>query len=131
MARNAPWRRQVSDAVSWHQDEALNSTIYILRDMGPTGFLLKEDGEPKKFKVWQFYYFYNYYGIKKSCKRYWNFVGSFYRNMITFPLIIYYVIIITVADPEFFLRGANHWATPTTLECLRKTICYRNMSSGI
>ena len=51
MARSVPWRRVISDAASWHQDQALNSTIYILRQTGPTGFLLKEEGETKKFKV--------------------------------------------------------------------------------
>ncbi|XP_071959967.1 uncharacterized protein [Antedon mediterranea] len=51
MSRSVPWRRTVSDAVSWRQDQAQNATIYILREMGPTGFLLKEEGEVKKFKV--------------------------------------------------------------------------------
>ncbi|XP_013415948.1 E3 ubiquitin-protein ligase ZSWIM2-like isoform X2 [Lingula anatina] len=51
MARNAAWRRTISDLVSWRQDQALNATIYILREMGPTGFLLKEEGESKKFKA--------------------------------------------------------------------------------
>lgn len=51
MSRSVVWRREASDAASWHQDEAVNATIYILREMGPTGFLLKEEGESKKFKV--------------------------------------------------------------------------------
>lgn len=51
MSRSVPFRRTVSDAVSWRQDQAMNATIYILREMGPTGFLLKEEGETKKFKV--------------------------------------------------------------------------------
>ncbi|XP_043931061.1 E3 ubiquitin-protein ligase ZSWIM2 [Protopterus annectens] len=51
MFRNTIWRRQVSDTVSWHQDQALGTTIYILREFGPTGFLLKEEGETKNFKV--------------------------------------------------------------------------------
>ena len=51
MSRSVAWRRQLTDAASWHQDEALNATIYILREMGPTGFLLKEEGETKKYKV--------------------------------------------------------------------------------
>ena len=51
MARSAPWRRICTDAVNWHQDEALNSTIYMMRNFGPTGFLLKEEGESKYFKV--------------------------------------------------------------------------------
>ena len=45
------WRRTVSDAVSWRQDQANNATIYILREFGPTGFLLKEEGETKNCKV--------------------------------------------------------------------------------
>ncbi|XP_074659331.1 E3 ubiquitin-protein ligase Zswim2-like [Tubulanus polymorphus] len=51
MARNVSWRKSLSDAVSWRQDQALNETIYILRNIGPTGFLIKEEGENKKFKV--------------------------------------------------------------------------------
>lgn len=51
MARSVVWQRSASDAVSWHQDQALNSTIFILREIGPTSFLLKEEGELKKFKV--------------------------------------------------------------------------------
>ncbi|XP_022080049.1 E3 ubiquitin-protein ligase Zswim2-like [Acanthaster planci] len=51
MARSVAWRRTVSDAASWHQDQALSATIYILRETGPTGFLLKEEGEAKKVKV--------------------------------------------------------------------------------
>ena len=51
MARSVAWRRTISDAASWHQDEALNATIYILRENGPIGFLLKEEGDTKKYKV--------------------------------------------------------------------------------
>ncbi|MGH0116213.1 UNVERIFIED_CONTAM: hypothetical protein FKN15_000140 [Acipenser sinensis] len=51
MFRNTCWRRNVNDLVSWHQDQALNTTIFILREFGPTGFLLKEEGETKNFKV--------------------------------------------------------------------------------
>lgn len=51
MFRKTVWKNTVSDAVSWHQDEALNTTIFILKEYGPTGFLLKEEGEPKNFKV--------------------------------------------------------------------------------
>ena len=55
MSRSVAYRIAVSDAVSWRQDQALNSTIYILRTTGPTGFLLKEEGETKKFKVLHFH----------------------------------------------------------------------------
>ncbi|XP_078083838.1 E3 ubiquitin-protein ligase ZSWIM2 [Mustelus asterias] len=51
MARAAPLRRSVTDLVSWHQDEALKTTIYILKELGPVGFLLKEEGVAKYFKV--------------------------------------------------------------------------------
>ncbi|XP_064614555.1 E3 ubiquitin-protein ligase ZSWIM2-like [Liolophura sinensis] len=52
MSRSVAWRRAISDAASWRQDQALNATMYILRQTGPTGFLLKEEGETKKFKVY-------------------------------------------------------------------------------
>ena len=51
MARNVKYRQVPTDGTSWHQDQALEATIYILHTMGPTGFLLKEEGENKKFKV--------------------------------------------------------------------------------
>lgn len=51
MARVSSWQRTSSDAVSWHQDQAMNATIYIIRESGPTGFVLKEEGEPKTFRV--------------------------------------------------------------------------------
>ncbi|XP_038645136.1 E3 ubiquitin-protein ligase ZSWIM2 [Scyliorhinus canicula] len=51
MARATPLRRSATDLVSWHQDEALKATIYILRELGPVGFLLKEEGAAKYFKV--------------------------------------------------------------------------------
>ncbi|KAJ8349572.1 hypothetical protein SKAU_G00247020 [Synaphobranchus kaupii] len=51
MFRKTLWRHTVSDVVHLHQDQALNTTIFILKEFGPTGFLLKEEGESKKFKV--------------------------------------------------------------------------------
>ncbi|KAI2663337.1 E3 ubiquitin-protein ligase Zswim2 [Labeo rohita] len=45
------WRKAVSDAVSSHQHRALNTTIFILKEFGPIGFLLKEDGDSKNYKV--------------------------------------------------------------------------------
>ncbi|MCI4375908.1 hypothetical protein PGIGA_G00114880 [Pangasianodon gigas] len=51
MLRKRVWRKAASDAVSWHQDESLNTTMFILKEFGPTGFLLKEDREPKNYKV--------------------------------------------------------------------------------
>ncbi|BFY98253.1 hypothetical protein BsWGS_01293 [Bradybaena similaris] len=51
MSRSVHWRMTVSDSCNWHQSQALNATIYILRQTGPTGFLLKEEGETKNVKV--------------------------------------------------------------------------------
>ncbi|KAM9334154.1 E3 ubiquitin-protein ligase ZSWIM2 [Symphorus nematophorus] len=51
MFRKTAWRNTVSDAVSLHQDQALNTTIFLLKSFGPTGFLLREEGETKNFKV--------------------------------------------------------------------------------
>ncbi|CAG5117314.1 unnamed protein product [Candidula unifasciata] len=51
MSRSVHWRMTVSDSCNWHQSQALDSTIYILRQTGPTGFLLKEEGETKNVKV--------------------------------------------------------------------------------
>ena len=48
---NTRYRREVSEACNWHQDQALNSQIYILYQSGPTGFILKEEEEQKNFKV--------------------------------------------------------------------------------
>ncbi|XP_076871661.1 E3 ubiquitin-protein ligase ZSWIM2 isoform X2 [Brachyhypopomus gauderio] len=51
MFRNTAWRKTAGDVVSWHQDQALSTTMFILKEFGPTGFLLKEDDEPKQYKV--------------------------------------------------------------------------------
>lgn len=51
MAKTCQFRKEISDSCNWHQEQALNSTIYILYQTGPTGFLLKEEGESKNFKV--------------------------------------------------------------------------------
>lgn len=51
MSRSVAWRRTCNDLVNWRQVEALNATMYILRETGPTGFLLQEEGEPKPVKV--------------------------------------------------------------------------------
>ncbi|KAI3366081.1 hypothetical protein L3Q82_009910, partial [Scortum barcoo] len=51
MLRKTGWRITVSDAVSFHQDQALNTTIFLLKSFGPTGFLLREEGEARNFKV--------------------------------------------------------------------------------
>nr|XP_006814084.1 PREDICTED: E3 ubiquitin-protein ligase Zswim2-like [Saccoglossus kowalevskii] len=51
MSRSVAWRGTVTDLVSWRQDQAERATMYILREIGPTGFLLKEEGEKGKLKV--------------------------------------------------------------------------------
>ena len=51
MARRVPWRRVCPDVVMNRIDEAIQARIYLLRETGPTGFLLKEDGSDRKFKV--------------------------------------------------------------------------------
>ncbi|XP_049426278.1 E3 ubiquitin-protein ligase ZSWIM2 [Epinephelus fuscoguttatus] len=51
MFRKTTWRNIVSSAVSFHQDQALTTTIFFLRSFGPTGFLLREEGEARNFKV--------------------------------------------------------------------------------
>ncbi|XP_030637679.1 E3 ubiquitin-protein ligase ZSWIM2 [Chanos chanos] len=51
MHRKPGWRNTVSDSVCWHQEQALNTNIFILKEFGPIGFLLKEDGEARNFKV--------------------------------------------------------------------------------
>ncbi|XP_036395914.1 E3 ubiquitin-protein ligase ZSWIM2 [Megalops cyprinoides] len=51
MFRKTLWRNTASDVVSRHQDQALSTTIFILKEYGPTGFLLKEEGESKSFKA--------------------------------------------------------------------------------
>ncbi|MEJ1278320.1 zinc finger SWIM-type containing 2 [Cricetulus griseus] len=40
-------RRHLNDSLSWQQDQALSSSIYLLRQIGPIGFLLREE-EPEK-----------------------------------------------------------------------------------
>lgn len=51
MARQVPWRRTCPDVVCHRIEQANQARIYLLRETGPTGFLLKEDGNDKKFKV--------------------------------------------------------------------------------
>ncbi|KAK2857058.1 hypothetical protein Q5P01_005793 [Channa striata] len=52
MFKKTAWRNTVSDAVGVHQDQALNTTIFLLKCYGPTGFLLREDGETRDYKVY-------------------------------------------------------------------------------
>lgn len=51
MTRQVPWRRTCPDIVVNRIEDASQARIYLLRETGPTGFLLKEDGLDRKFKV--------------------------------------------------------------------------------
>ncbi|XP_058404633.1 E3 ubiquitin-protein ligase ZSWIM2 [Diceros bicornis minor] len=51
-SRASERRRHLSDHLSWQQDLALSSSIYLLQEMGPTGFLLREEEpEYRDFRV--------------------------------------------------------------------------------
>ncbi|XP_067358041.1 E3 ubiquitin-protein ligase ZSWIM2 isoform X1 [Channa argus] len=52
MFKKTAWRNTASIAVSVHQDQALSTTIFLLKSYGPTGFLLREDGEIRNLKVY-------------------------------------------------------------------------------
>ena len=51
MSRSVSWRRICPDTVKRRIEEALNARFYILRETGPTGFLVKQDESDKNFKV--------------------------------------------------------------------------------
>lgn len=51
MSRSVGWRRTCPDQIFRRIEQALEARCYILRDTGPTGFLVKEDGNDKKYKV--------------------------------------------------------------------------------
>ena len=51
MARNVQWRRIQPEIVVERAEEALQKTLYIVHQSGPTGFVLKEEGRERKFKV--------------------------------------------------------------------------------
>ena len=51
MSRSVQWQKRVSDIISANQDKALDSVIFILKEYGPTSFLIQEEGINKKFKV--------------------------------------------------------------------------------
>lgn len=51
MLKKNVWRKMASDIVSLHQEQAFSSTILLLRSYGPTGFLLREDGQDNNYKV--------------------------------------------------------------------------------
>jgi len=51
MSRSVVWRKACSNIVSRHQEQATCATIYILREIGPTGFLLKEESHTRNIQV--------------------------------------------------------------------------------
>jgi len=51
MSRSVIWRKTCSDIARKYQEQATSATIYILREIGPTGFLLKEESQPKNIQV--------------------------------------------------------------------------------
>jgi len=50
MSRTLPYRLECSEKCLKAQDDALNSTFFILRQTGPTAFVIKEYDE-RIFKV--------------------------------------------------------------------------------
>ena len=52
MSRSLPYRLECPEKCLQAQDDALNSTFFILRQTGPTAFVIKEDDE-RIFKVLQ------------------------------------------------------------------------------
>jgi hypothetical protein len=57
MSRTLPYRLECTEKCLQAQNDALNSTFFILRQTGPTAFVLKEDDE-HIFKV--FFYRLNF-----------------------------------------------------------------------
>lgn len=51
MARSVAWRRTCPDVIAQRTEQVLQSTIYILHEIGPTAFVLKEEESRKKVKV--------------------------------------------------------------------------------
>ena len=51
MARSVAWRRTCPDVIAQRTEQVLQSTIYILHEIGPTAFVLKEEESGKKVKV--------------------------------------------------------------------------------
>ncbi|RVE75059.1 hypothetical protein OJAV_G00013100 [Oryzias javanicus] len=51
MFRKTAWRKTIPDSVSSRQDQALGTTMRLIKSYGPAAFLLREDGETQGFKV--------------------------------------------------------------------------------
>lgn len=54
VARSVPWRRMCPERVASGVEEAVEATLYILHQTGPTGFVLKEERAKKKVKVYTY-----------------------------------------------------------------------------
>ena len=120
MSRSCPYRREISDACNWHQDQALNSTIYILYQTGPTGFLLKEDGEAKNFKVC-----YLKLKITKISHLYYLKYFRFSQEMLTIAPVLFlkkYLVLIT--SIYFFILFKFFFSDIVQEKDLCKHICW-------
>ncbi len=53
MSRTVPYRFECTDKCLQAQTDALNSTFFILRQTGPTAFVIKDD-DKRIFKVYSF-----------------------------------------------------------------------------
>jgi len=51
MSRNTSWRRTCPDALLLRINEGFEARLFILRNTGPTGFLLKQEEHEKEYKV--------------------------------------------------------------------------------
>lgn len=51
MARSVPYRVGCSLKCRQAQNDALNSTFFILRQTGPTGFTIKDEQDERTYKV--------------------------------------------------------------------------------
>jgi len=72
IARSVAWRRTCPDVTAQRTEQVLQSTIYILHEIGPTAFVLKEEESKKKVKVWSFdffifFYFLSNIGMLQNC----------------------------------------------------------------
>ena len=51
MSRSVSWRRICTKDVAARIEESLRFTLFLLNEVGPTGFVVKQDGCDRKFKV--------------------------------------------------------------------------------
>jgi len=67
MARSVAWRRTCPDVIAQRTEQVLQSTIYILHEIGPTAFVLKEEESRKKVKVGALNFFSSNIGMLQNC----------------------------------------------------------------